>query len=192
MHNFKIRLEFRGTCSKQDKVTPSLINGVNLFIIYELSTCSRDLSTDFTLKGCLFGALKLTKIVDPDKYYFGYGIGFDSSLLFLLPNFDWVKNAIIFGVGNSASLMHIDNKEKYILVVGKSLTQGLVDIVITGEAKYTTKFARPRKNFSSSLYYNEGNNFLFVNATKIYQFQAKLCETISSVFRKYFKRFYSQ
>ena len=34
---------------------------------------------DFTLGNCLFGAAKLTKNVDPDKYRYGvYGIGFDA------------------------------------------------------------------------------------------------------------------
>ena len=41
----------------------------------------------------LFGAVKLAKNVDPDKYsYSGYGIGFDSSSFFSIPNFDWGKN----------------------------------------------------------------------------------------------------
>ena len=41
--------------------------------------------------------------------------------------------------------------------------------------------------------YNGGNNFLFVNATKIDQFKAKDSEikNISLVFRKYFRRFFS-
>ena len=33
-----------------------------------VDTLSRDLSGDFTLKSCLFGAVKLTKNADPDKY----------------------------------------------------------------------------------------------------------------------------
>ena len=41
------------------------------------------LNADFTLKDCLFGAVKLTKNADPDKYsYSRYGIGFDSRSLF--------------------------------------------------------------------------------------------------------------
>ena len=41
----------------------------------------------------------LAKNADPDKYvYDGYGIGFDSRSLFLLPNYNWSKNLIIFGV----------------------------------------------------------------------------------------------
>ena len=38
-------------------------------------------------------------------------------------HFDWRKNAIIFGVDISSS-MHINIKEKYILVLGKVPTQG--------------------------------------------------------------------
>ena len=58
-----------------------------------------NLNADFTLKDHLFGAVKLTKNPDPDKYsYSGYGIGFDSRSLFSVPNFDWGKNVLIFGV----------------------------------------------------------------------------------------------
>ena len=43
----------------------------------------KNLKTDFTLGNCLFGAVKLTKNSDPDKYkYRGYSIGFDSHLQF--------------------------------------------------------------------------------------------------------------
>ena len=39
----------------------------------------RNLNTDFILNDWLFGCVKLTKNVNPDKYkYSGYGIGFDS------------------------------------------------------------------------------------------------------------------
>ena len=39
----------------------------------------RNLNTDFILNDWLFGSVKLTKNVNPDKYkYSGYGIGFDS------------------------------------------------------------------------------------------------------------------
>ena len=54
-------------------------NVVNLYISYTQDTWSRDLNTDFTLSNCLFGAVKLTKNFDPDKYgYTCYGIGFDA------------------------------------------------------------------------------------------------------------------
>ena len=35
---------------------------------------------------------------------------------------------------------------------------------------------QPNKRFVLSLYYNGSNSFLFVNATKLYQFKAKNCE----------------
>ena len=50
-------------------------------------------NTDFTLKDCLFGGVKLSKNTDPDKYvYTGYGIGFDSCSEFLLPDGKHGKN----------------------------------------------------------------------------------------------------
>ena len=45
----------------------------------------RDLNTYFTLGNCFFGAAKLTKIDDPDKYvHSGYGIDFDARSQFSL------------------------------------------------------------------------------------------------------------
>lgn len=44
----------------------------------------------------------MTKNVDPDKYdYSKCDIGFDSRSLFLIPDFGWDKNVIVFRVGNS-------------------------------------------------------------------------------------------
>ena len=74
MNNSRIRLEFKGSCLKQDKVT-CVVN----FIVYETDRWSKDLNTDFTIKDCLFGAVKISKNADPDKYScLGYGSGFDS------------------------------------------------------------------------------------------------------------------
>ena len=63
---------------------------MNLFIVCDSDTWSKDLNVDFTLKSCcLFGAVKLTKNADPDKFsYSGYSIGSDSHLLFSLRNFN--------------------------------------------------------------------------------------------------------
>ena len=74
---------------------------------------------DFALKDYLFGNIKITKKTDPDKCsYSGYGIGCDSCSLFAVPNFDWGKNVIIFGVDIDASV-HTDNENKDILIIGK-------------------------------------------------------------------------
>ena len=53
MNNSRIRLQFKGSWLKHYKVTITPNNVVNLFIVYELDTWSRDLNTDFTLKDCL-------------------------------------------------------------------------------------------------------------------------------------------
>ena len=42
-------------------------NVVNLYISYKLNTSEIYLNTDFTLRNCLFGAVKLTKNVDQDN-----------------------------------------------------------------------------------------------------------------------------
>ena len=121
----------------------------------------------------MFGAVKLTKNADSDKYsHSRYGIGFDSCSLFSFPNFDWRKNVVIFGVDISSSV-HIDNKNKDILILGKGPTQGLDYTNLKAEADYSVNFSRSQRKFCLSLHYNGSNSFLFVNAIKIYQFKAK-------------------
>ena len=56
--------------------------------------------------------------------YSGYGIGFDRRSAFSFPAGGFGQNLLIFGVDMSSSA-HIDNKKKYILVIGKGPTQGL-------------------------------------------------------------------
>ena len=82
------------------------------------------------------------------------------------------RNDIIFRVGMSASV-HADNKNKDILLLGKGPTQGLDHMILTAEAIYAINFTQPNKRFVSSAHYNGRNSFLFVNATKIYQFKAR-------------------
>ena len=88
----------------------------------------------------MFGNVKIIKNVDPDKYsYAGYGTEFDSCSLFSIPNFEWGKNTIIFGV-DMKSPLHIDNKNKDILNLGKGPTQGLDNTTLTTEAEYSVNF----------------------------------------------------
>ena len=71
------------------------------------------------------------------------------------------------------SSMHIDNKNKDILILDEGPTQRLADITSTAEAKYPINFTQLGKRFVLSLHYNGSNSFLFVNATKTYQFKTK-------------------
>ena len=83
-----------------------------------------------------------------------------------------VKNVIVYGADMS-SPVHIDNKAKNALILGEGATQGLDDTTLTAEAKYPINFTQPGKRFVLSIHYNGSNSYLFVNATKIYQFKAK-------------------
>ena len=123
---------------------------INLYIFYILNLWLRNLNTDFTLKNCLFGSVKLTKNTDPDKYkYNGYGIGLDSRSESSFTDESMGKNAIVFGADMSSSV-DIDNKNKDILILGEGPTQGLKDTTLTVEAKYPISFT-PRKRFVLSL-----------------------------------------
>ena len=75
-----------------------------------------------------------------------------------------------------SSFLHIDNKKKDILVLGEGPTQGLHDPTLAAETAHPINFKQPNKRFILSLHYNGSNGFLFVNATKIYQFKAKNSE----------------
>ena len=67
----------------------------------------------------------MTKNDDGNKYeYSGYGIGFDRKSSFSFPSGGFGQNVIIFGVDMSSSV-HVDNKKKDILILGKGSTQGL-------------------------------------------------------------------
>ena len=77
------------------------------------------------------------------------------------------RNVIIFGADISSSV-HIDNKNKDILILAEGPTQGLGDTTLTAEAKYLINFIQPNKRSALSLYDNGINSFLFVNAAKIY------------------------
>ena len=94
---------------------------------------------------------------------------------------------IIFGADISSSV-HIDNKQRHTLILGKGPMQGLVDTTLTAEVRYAINFTHLRKRFTLCLHDNGSNSFLFINNTKIYQFKAKdseikyctLCLGISS------------
>ena len=69
--------------------------------------------------------------------------------------------------------MHIDGRNKNILVFGEAPTQGSDNATITAEAKYPINFIESGKKSVLSLHYNGRNGFLFVSAVKMYQFKAK-------------------
>ena len=94
----------------------------------------------------MFGAVKLTKYSDIDKYkYLGYGIGFDGRGTFLFPNDSFGQNVIRFGVN-----MYMLITRKNILILGEGLTQELDETILTAEKKYSINFTTSRKKFCLS------------------------------------------
>ena len=72
-----------------------------------------------------------------------------------------------------SSSVHVDNKKKYLLILGEGPTQGLDDTTLTAEKKYSINFMESRKKFCLSLYYNGSNSYLFVNGVEIHKCKAK-------------------
>ena len=174
----KTRLQFTKSCLKQPTRTFTHKNIVNICIVYKLAASSSH-SSDPTLKNCLFGAVTLTKNADTEKYkYSGYGIGFDRRSSFSFPSGGFGQNVLIFGADMSSSI-HIGNKEKYILVLGRGPTQGLGS-TLTAEEMYSINFTVAKKKLCLCLQYNGANSYLFVNGTEIITFKAKDSKIVAS------------
>ena len=165
-------IKFNGHCLIKNSISiPRKVK--NRYISYTLGWQLRNLNTGFTLSNYLFGSVKWTTNADLYKYKCtGYGIGFDSRGEYSLPESSIGKNVIIFGVDMSSSV-HIANKGKDILILGKEPTEGLYSTIFTAEAKYPINFTESGKGFVLSLHYNGSNSFFFVNATKVYQFKSR-------------------
>ena len=110
-------VKFNGSCLiKQNKSTVNR-KIVNIYIVYGLDSNSNDF--DPTLQNCLFGAVKMTKNSDIDKYkYSGNGLGFDSRGTFLHSN-GLGRNTIIFGADMRSST-HTNNKTRNTIILGRT------------------------------------------------------------------------
>ena len=115
--NTKLQAKLEGSCLKQDKVTYTQKKMVNIYVAYEMNLWPFNFCKDFGWGNSLFGAIKLIKYANLDKYtHSGYGIAFDTRGIFSLSNDSgFVKNLIIFDIDMGPSV-HINNERKYILV----------------------------------------------------------------------------
>ena len=112
----KIRVKLDGGCLKQDQDT--LLNGgiVNIYIFYDLSK-NINISNYPTIENRLFGAIKLTKNADIDKYgYSGSGIGFHRHGIFSFPGTGLGINVITFGVHMSSSTKIYNGKNDTLIL----------------------------------------------------------------------------
>ena len=123
-YDTKLSVQFTRSSLKQPNFIFTHKKVVNIYIAYELGASSSHIN-DPTLKNCLFGAVTLTKNADIEKYECSsHGTGFDRRGSFSFPGGAFGQNVIIFSVDMSSSI-HIDNKKKDILVLGRGLTQEL-------------------------------------------------------------------
>ena len=173
----KVRLRFTGSVLQQKTVTYSHKKVVNLYVVYEI-TNFHGIDSYPTLTNALFGAVKLTKNADIDKYrYFGYGIGFDGRGFYSRPSGRTGRNVIIFGA-DVRSCVHVDNKWKDILILGKGVTQGLREYSLAAAKIYSINFTKINTKFCLSLHYNGANSYLFVSGTEIHKFKANDFENV--------------
>ena len=75
-----------------------------------------------------------------------------------------------------SSSAHVDNKKKYILILGKGPTQGLEHTSIA-EKMNSINFRVTKKKFC--LHYNGAHNYLFANGTEVQISKAKDSETVA-------------
>ena len=132
-------VKFNGSCLiKQNKFTFNK-KILNACTVYDLDSNLKNF--DSTLQNCYFGAFKITKSSDIDRYqYSGYGIGFDSKGTFSYPTGSFGQNAIVFGTDLSSS-MHATNRANNILVLGKDFIQGINNKTIYAENVYSINFS---------------------------------------------------
>ena len=130
----------------------------------------------------MFGAVKLTKNPDIDKYkYSGYGIGFVGFNRRYEFSFGdrFGQNEIILGEDMRSS-SHANNRKNNILVLRKGYTQGLDNTNIYAEKLYLINFTKTNTKFCLSLHYNGSNSYLFVNGKEIHKLKTKDSEIIAA------------
>ena len=80
----------------------------------------------------------------------------------------------------AVSSIHVDNKGKDILILGKGPTQGLGEHSLAAEKMYSINFSKDNIKFCFNLHYNGANSYLFVNGTEIIKFKVKDSKIVAS------------
>ena len=78
-----------------------------------------------------------------------------------------------------SSSTKIDNRKKYILILGKGPTQGLKH-TLSAERMYSINFTEHNKKFCLSLRYNGANSYMFFNGKETHKFKAKDSEIVAT------------
>ena len=177
--NGRMSVRLEGAYFKQMRLLcPNNDNIVNIYIAYLIDPISNSRNTDYTVQNA-FGGVKITKnATDTSKHkYEGYGICFDEGGMFSMGNINNGRNVLIFGVHES-SLVHKNNKENNIFIMGDGFVQGIDDTTLYAEKIYSQNFTAVNKKFVLSLHYNGDNSYLFVNGKQELKFKAKDDQTV--------------
>ena len=78
------------------------------------------------------------------------------------------------------SSVHVDNKGKDILILGKGPTPGLGEHSLTVEKMYSVNLTDHRVKYCLSLHYNDANSYVFVNGTEVIKSKAKDSKTAAT------------
>ena len=123
---------------------------VNVYIVYDLDACPRNLTNHFKFKNFLFRATSIVKNSDKEKYvYSGYRITFDNPGSRSL-DIDFAVNVINFGVDNSLS-SHSDNCKINFLILGEGPSYGINGSFGSPGKKFSINFSKTNTKFCLSL-----------------------------------------
>ena len=173
--NGRMSVRLEGAYFKQMRLLrPNNDNTVNIYIVYLIDPISNSRNTDYTVQNPLFGGVKIAEnATDTSKHkYGGYGICFDEGGMFTMGNINNGRNVLIFGVHES-SLVHKNNKENNIFIIGDGFVQGINDTTLYAEKLYSQNFTAVNKKYVLSLHYNGDDSYLFVNGKQELKFKAK-------------------
>ena len=174
-HLGQMSVRLKGAYFKQMRLLrPNNDNIVIIYIVYLIDPISNSRNTDYTVQNALFGGVKITKdATDTSKHkYEGYGICFDEGGMFSMGNINNVRNVLIFGVHES-SLVHKNNKENNIFIIGDGFVQGINNTTLYAEKLYSQNSTAVDKKFVLILHYNGDDSYLFVNGKRELTFKAK-------------------
>ena len=179
--NARIKLKFKGSILKQSEPT-DFGSILNIYIVYSLIPKTN--GCNIVLKNCLSGSIDITKNAYPGKYTYsgGIGIGFDSKGEYTHPDGGIGRNDIIFGTDMTNS-KHANNETKYVLVLGRGLTQKIDSTAIYTKKIFSPNFSVENKTFCLSLHYYSDDSYLFVNGKEATKFKAKIFLMVNTYFK---------
>ena len=179
--NARIKLKFKGSILKQSEPT-DFGSIVNIYIVSSLIPKTN--GYNIVLKNCLSGSIDITKNAYPGKYTYsgGIGIGFDSKGEYTHPDGGIGRNVIIFGTDMTNS-KHANNETKYVLVLGRGLTQKIDSTAIYTKKIFSPNFSVENKTFCLSLHYCSDDSYLFVNGKEATKFKAKIFLMVNTYFK---------